>query len=280
MTLDVVVPAVRTATLSRLLWSLAQGSIRPDMVSVVSNEVDGEVETHGLEVRVLLFSSERYPFGAYDLALRRNVGIFYSACSHVVTFDDDQIAPRTMLAAVRGLLEDRPYVWGHHRYASFARFSPEALIDRAPRAGRTREHPPNAWHLWQSCYGGMFAAERALLERLGGFDMIFSGRQAGEDQNLGRRIARAVDGRERVFIHEPPFAWHPEENEAWPATSLTNLCSGSHQLGDEVIGDVRVRRCRSCPYLVADDYDSKLFGDEPVLPFDAGLVEVTINGLD
>jgi hypothetical protein len=240
----------------------------------VSNEVDPDLETHGLNVRILEFQSDTYPYGELDLALRRNVGVFHSRGSHVLIFDDDHVAPRDMIEAARALLEEKPYVWGHYRYTDFAGRSLEELVRLEPERGRPREHPPNSWHLWMSCYGGMFAAERELLEEFGGFDLIFSGRFDGSDQDLGRRLAQALNRSDRVYIHEPPFAWHPERRPDWPAVRRSNLCRGAHRLVADRVGDVAVERCEDCPYHVAVDGPIG-FHDETVIRFDPGLVKVT-----
>src|SRR5215813_7200767 len=110
-----------------------------------------------------------------------------------------------------------------------------------PDAGRTREFPPNAWHSWMSAYAGLFGADRKVLLQVRGFDMIFSGRHGGEDQNLGRRLAKFVDGGSSIFVYEPPFAWHPEENAPWDQPVVSNVCSGDHQ----VVIDTRdgIHRC-------------------------------------
>ncbi len=105
MSLDVVVPALRTATIDRLLASLAQGTVRPDAVSLVSNEVPDGLETYGLQVRLLRFRSDRYPIGDRDLALRRDVGIWCSECSHVLTLDDDLVAPANLVETSLELLD-------------------------------------------------------------------------------------------------------------------------------------------------------------------------------
>src|SRR6478672_13385785 len=119
VSLDVVVPALRTATIDRLLASLAQGTVRPDAVSLVSNEVPDGLETYGLQVRLLRFRSARYPIGDRDLALRRDVGIWCSECSHVLTLDDDLVAPANLVESSLELLHRESHFWGHHRYISF-----------------------------------------------------------------------------------------------------------------------------------------------------------------
>jgi len=277
-TLDVIIPSVGRPTLARALESLAQGSALPDSVTVVSNEVPPDLASSGLPLRVLGFDSERYPYGVRDVALRRNVGIFASGCAHVLTFDDDQVAPRSMVADVRRLLEAEPVLWGHHRYVAMAGLGVAELLDRPPARGRAREHPPNGWHGWQSCYGGLFAARRDVVEAVGGFDLGFAGRHAGEDQDLGRRLARRLTGRERVYVHEPPFAWHPTAHEPWPPTR-TNVCpSGEHALVPEIVGGARGERCTRCPWFVTATAPSNDRGDAPVIRFDPSLVAVSVFG--
>ena len=271
MSLDVVVPALRTATIDRLLASLAQGTVRPDAVSLVSNEVPDGIETHGLDVRLLRFRSDRYPIGDRDLALRRDVGIWSSECSHVLTLDDDLVAPANLVETSLELLGRERHFWGHHRYISFAGYAPERLLELPPQLGRPREKPPNDWHLWLSCYGGAFGAERALVLELGGFDLAFSCRQSGEDQSFGRRLSG-----ERVFIHEPPFAWHPTEPEPWGAPGYSNLCEDGHDVEPDELNGMPVSSCRRCPYFVSLD-EERLFSGEVFVPYDPGAVEVTIR---
>jgi hypothetical protein len=271
-TLDVVIPSVGRPSLERALASLAQGSELPDRVTVVSNEPPPGIVANGLPLRFLTFDSVAYPYGDRDLALRRNVGIFSSSCDDVLTFDDDQVAPRTLIADVRSALEREPVVWGHHRYIAMTGRSVASLLDLPPDRGVAREHPPNVWHGWQSCYGGLLAARRAVLEEAGGFDMAFACRHAGEDQDLGRRLARRLRGSDRVFIPEPPFAWHPAEPDPWPATRRRNVCpDGEHDLQPQSFGDARGERCARCPWFTVARPPRR---DDPLLPFDRSLVVV------
>jgi hypothetical protein len=276
VTLDVVVPALRTATIDRLLASLAAGTTRPDAVSLVSNEVPDRIETHGLDVRLLRFRSDRYPIGDRDLALRRDVGIWSSECSHVLTLDDDLVAPSNLVETSLELLERERYFWGHHRYISFDGYAPERLLELPAKLGRPRETPPNSWHLWLSCYGGAFGAERSLVQELGGFDLAFSCRQSGEDQSFGKRLAAETTGREKVFIHEPPFAWHPTEADPWGAAGYSNLCDGRHELEQAEVNGMPVSCCRRCPYFVALD-EELLFSGEVFLPYDPDAVDVSVR---
>jgi hypothetical protein len=276
VSLDVVVPALRTATIDRLLASLAEGRVQPNAVSLVSNEVPEGIETHGLEVRLLRFHSDRYPIGDRDLALRRDVGIWCSDCTHVLTLDDDLVAPANLVETSLELLGRERHFWGHHRYISFEAYSPERLLELPPERGRAREKPPNSWHLWLSCYGGAFGAERTLVLELGGFDLAFSCRQSGEDQSFGKRLAARTTGGERVFIHEPPFAWHPTVPEPWGAPAYSNLCEDGHELEESDLNGMPVSSCRRCPYFLALD-EERLFSGEVFVPYDPDAVEVTIR---
>ena len=278
--LDIIIPAMHPAAcVANVLYSLSRNTVRPDVVSVVSNELDrDDVPSYGLTVRVIRFASEHYLVGERDVALRRNVGIWSSTCSHVLTFDDDQIAPPNLVESSLRLLEQKPYFWGHYRYADFSAHGADELLRMEAARGRPREHPPNAWHQWTSCDAGLFGAERELVQRLGGFDLIFCGRQAGEDQNLGRRLAWHVDHHaERVFIHEPPFAWHPEERIALAKPRYRNLCSGEHRLIPAWVSHVEVRRCEACPYF--EVVTGNLFSSEAVLPFDPGKVATIVESV-
>jgi hypothetical protein len=276
VSLDVIVPTVRPATIGRLLESLALNTVRPDAVSIVSNEVDGSLETHGLDVRLLRFRSEDYPVGDRDVALRRDVGIWSSEASHVLTLDDDVVAPANLIETSMALLAEEPYFWGHYRYISFAGYTLERLVELLPELGRKRESPPNSWHLWMSCYAGAFGAERELVKRVGGFDLAFSGRHSGEDQSLGKRLAAHVAGTERVFIHEPPFVWHPTEPDAWEPPRYSNLCEGEHDLEEAELNGLPVASCRLCPWFVATD-ESRLFSGEVFVPYDPAAVDVTVE---
>jgi hypothetical protein len=275
--IDVVIPSLRPQTVTAALASLSLGSRRPDLVTIVSNEIGRDVDCHGLAVRVLRFRSAIYPVGSQDVALRRNVGIWSSPCSHLITFDDDQIAPADMAASAAALLEQSPYFWGHYRYLRFDGLTVEQIVRLPPEAGRAREHPPNAWHLWQSAYGGLFGASKDLLLEVGGYDMAFCGRHAGEDQDLARRLARRVYGSERIFVHEPPFAWHPEERIAWGEPGWSNLCTDGHELAAARVGGLPAQRCGRCPYF---QLTGPVGGNgRLIIPFDPDSVEIVVEAL-
>lgn len=226
-----------------------------------------------MDVRILSFDSETYPYGENDVVLRRNIGIWESEADVIVFQDDDQIAPANMLSSIEGrFLEGNPLIFGHHRYIDFREHSVDELLVSDPSIGREREKPPNSFHLFYSCYAGMFAAKRSLLLEIGGFDMMFLGRHGNEDQSLGRRLMTRF-GMQRVFIHEPPFAWHPTEpNHTW-ARRRNNLC-GEHQLEQVTTNGVLFTICQRCPYSVFADKTEVLFSGAVVLPYDHSLVQV------
>jgi predicted O-methyltransferase YrrM len=273
MGIDVIVPVRRRCTIDRLLYSFSRNTTEPDTITLISNElVADEIRTYGLNVRVLRFSSSYYPIGFCDAALRRNLGIWTSEASHVVMFDDDQLAPPDLIETSRSILLTQPYFWGHHRFIAFEQPVDE-ILKLPPVAGRAREFPPNSWHSWRSAYAGLFGAERSMLVQIGGFDMRFSGRHGGEDQNLGRRLAQVVYGQTSIYVHEPPFAWHPEENIPWDDAVYSNLCAGGHEI--TVDASDAIHRCGRCPfYWVPDD---QLYGDDVGLRFDPSNVGVHVE---
>ena len=276
MTIDFIVPVRRLQLVERLLWSLSRNSRLPDSVSLVSNELKREsLPTFGLSVRLVRFSSDEYPFGELDVALRRNVGIWASTATHIVTFDDDQLSPPNLVSSIEAVFGERPFFWGHHRFIDFGAYPFEQMLAFPPKAGRAREAPANAWHSWHSAYAGLFGARRDLLLDIGGFDLMFSGRHGGEDQNLGKRLALKYDHSEAVFVHEPPFAWHPELSAKWSETTISNQCFGGHDLQPGRFGNVAVQRCRNCPfYRVLDEEFAR---PEASIRFDPAKVQINVE---
>lgn len=272
MQIDVIIPTMRPESVKTVLYSLSKGTVKPDLVTIVSNEIREDLPCYGLRVRLASFSSSYYPVGYLDVVLRRNIGIWSSPCSHIITFDDDQLAPTDMVLKSIELLRRRPYFWGHYRYVSFSKYHVDDIIPMPPGEGRSRERPANAWHSWQSCYGGLFGADSALLRDLGGFDMIFCGKRGGEDQNLGKRIARAIDRSDRVFIYEPPFAWHPEEKVPLNP-GYSNLCPSKHQLSLSSYEGLALERCAVCPYFRV--VSGEVNRDNVIMKFDPNKVKIT-----
>lgn len=209
MKVEIIVPAARGNLSHRLVESLHRQTRGPDVISLIGNEPD-DVEG----ARVVRYTTD-YLMGPGDVCLRRNIGAFFSDADILIYQDDDQMAPPNMVeSAVEIILKDR-YVWGHHRYIDFG-VDPFAILDLPPEAGKSRESAANRTHLWMSCYAGMFGVSRDLMLELGGFDMAFQGRLGNEDQQLGRRMLYHLYRSDTVFIHEPPFAWHPTQVESLP----------------------------------------------------------------
>ena len=277
MDIDVIVPVRRRARIvDRLLRSFSRNTVRPAAVLLVTNELDpADLDARGLDVRLVRFDSDTYPIGFNDAALRRNVGIWASSSSHVLMFDDDQIAPPALLQSTLRVLAESPVCWGHHRYIDFEAYSFEDLLALRPEAGRARETPPNAWHSWRSAYAGLCGAERALLQRAGGFDMIFSGRHSGEDQDLGRRLAALVHDGDAIYIHEPPFAWHPQQATPWEEPRYSNVCRNDHQLEVREIDGVSTHACSRCPFYWVQNV---AFTERSVrMPFDPSKMRITVT---
>jgi len=273
--IDAIIPSIRPAALQKAMYSLSKGSLLPNLVTVVSNELNACLPNYGMNVRVIQFRSGIYPIGSHDVALRRNIGIWSSRCSHIITFDDDQVAPVNLIETAVGLFRQKSYFWGHHRYIDFDLHSVDELLHMDPAHGRPREHPPNSCHSWLSCYAGLFGAERDVLLQLGGFDMAFCGRHAGEDQELGRRLARRLDHSDRVFIHEPPFAWHPTTKLPWSSTGYTNLCGNVHNLFLTQYNEMDVEACRACPYFRVLHLD--FYHHDVLMRYDHSKVNITIS---
>jgi len=275
--IDVVVPVRRRAAIvDRVLRSFSRGTILPGAVLLVTNELDRrDVNSYGLDVRLVRFESDLYPIGFNDAALRRNVGIWAASAPYVLTFDDDQIAPPPLIESAGAALVNTPVCWGHHRFIDFDAFTFEEVIALPADAGRPRETPPNAWHSWRSAYGGLFAADRGRLQHAGGFDMVFSGRHSGEDQDLGRRLAATVHGGASIYVHEPPFAWHAEKPTAWEECRYSNLCRGDHSLAVTTISGATAHACSRCPFYLV----SRVESTEPHarIPFDVSKVRTTVT---
>lgn len=250
MTVSVVIPATRPSV-TDLRRSLFQGTLLPDEVIVVSNEVDG-----------VRFSSDVQPIGVGDAGLRRNIGADLATGDILVFLDDDQIAPRGMLEAAVTIAERDGFCWGHHRFIDFTAHPFEELLDLPPEAGRSRENGVNRWHGWQSSYAGLFAIRRDLFWEIGGFDLAFLGHHGSEDQQLGRRLS---DGKLQSYIHEPPFAWHPEITQ-FHVQPVTNV-SGVHEVTMTTINGHDFLACGTCPSRQPIFVDGLTMSEQVVIPY-------------
>lgn len=255
------VVATPTRSPSRLIESLSLNTIKPDLITLVTNG-NHEIDTFGLPVRLIRFHSDEYSYGRNDVALRCNIGIFEAQEDYVIFQGDDQIASPTMIADSIKLFKTKTHFWGHHRYVEFGTHTTGVIMAQPPTSGRSRERGVNILHGNQSCYSGMFGI-RADLARRTKFDMAFNGRHAGEDQQLGKRL----DG-SKVFIHEPPFAWHPTDPSPWEDLGPNNVCD-SHTLDKIVIRGAYFLVCLNCPWQQYADSEDRLFNVvEPIIDYD------------
>lgn len=268
MKVDIV--AAPTRSPQALVESLSLGTVRPDSVTLVSNAVF-PIDNHGLNVRWLGFRSDHYAYGYRDIALRFNVAIWASEAGAIIFQGDEQIAPPEMVERSLGLLGSTDHFWGHHRYTAFAdKTVPQVMAMRAID-GRPRENGQNRPHTYRSCYSGMLGIWVSSAKAAGGFDMAFNCRHAGEDQHLGWRLDGGM-----AFIHEPPFAWHPEDPLPWGDLGPTNTCRDGHTLLEVDIDGHLFQRCADCPYLSFIGVERHLFRSrDPLIRYDPELVEVT-----
>lgn len=271
MTIDVVIPALRQTEVERLVYSLEEQTRRPDTVSIVSNEIDPFPSS--MNVRILRFNSRIYAVGFKDVALRQNVGIFESQADHILISGDDQIAPPTMIEDSLRVLETEPFLWGHHRIIDFNGLTVDQVRMMPMVRGHPRETPVNYGHAYTSCYGGMFASRRYLLWDMGGFDMAYMCRHAGEDQQLGYRLMRRHN-QPNVFIHEPPFSWMSGSRAPWGPPRVANVCRGEHMLMRTFYGGLPFDACERCPFLVFVGQEKLLLRERPIIPYDHKAVTV------
>lgn len=240
---EVCVPSVRTNWLQRLIDSLAWQTVRPPVITIASN-ADIQIDTRGLRVRQLRFSSKEYAIGEGDASLRRNVATWAAQAPYIVYSDDDQVWPQDAMEwFVRRFATGDHLVVGHHRFIDDLDTNFTWLRNAPAENGASRESPPNASHLWQSCWGGSLGMNAMLLKfGVGGWDM---GYPASEDQQLARRVLGMGDAG-RIRVHEPPFAWHEKTPPRLPRVQdpNTNVCRpGMHQHFE----DGETLRCANCP---------------------------------
>jgi hypothetical protein len=273
---EIVVPALRQSV-ERLVYSLSKCDPQPELVTLVSNEVQ-PFDSYGLRVRLVRFSSKVYPIGYMDVTLRQNVGLYLSDCEVVVIQGDDQIAPHSMLRDVADRLGNGNYLWGNHRLVDFDQYTLDQIMDLDMRDGLSRERPvPPAQHGYWSCYGGMFAARTDFIQSFGGFDMAFNGTHGNEDQQLGYRLMQR-EGKRKVMIWEPPYSWHSIElrdgNGRGRATWLKPKRNGCavHDLVPERRGRFAYLACQKCLYYRFDGNSAELFNGELVERYDPKMV--------
>jgi hypothetical protein len=270
--LDIVIPATRRSV-NHLLWSISQGVALPSRVIVVTNEVTN-VESFSpyYPTEVISFNSREHPIGDADQGLRRNIGIWASDAEYVMTLDDDVFAPKNLVLSAIEEVQQQRVVWGHHRFIDFEP-NGERLLTLEPEAGRSREQGVNRKHLWYSCYAGLMVAERQLLLDVGGYDLAFLCRHGNEDQNLGRRLNHLLDRGDEVWVSEPPFAWHPNE-ERTHASPRNNFCGTTNWLEETSINGVRFLKCNrpSCPYRIFAGTEDEVFSDRLIIAYDPSTI--------
>lgn len=271
MTIDVVIPAIRQQAVERLVYSLERQTRPPDIISIVSNEV--EPFPSSVKTRILRFDSRIYAVGFKDVALRQNVGIFESESDFILISGDDQIAPPTMIADSLAVLETEPFFWGNHRIIDYGDMTVDAIQALSSNHGLSRENPTNYGHAFTSCYGGMFGIRRYLLWDMGGFDMAYMCRHAGEDQQLGYRLMRRHN-ENTAIIREPPFSWMGTGRPPWDPPRVTNMCRGEHVLSRSFYGGLPFDICLYCPYLVFVGLEKSLLRERPIIPYDHTQVTV------
>lgn len=272
MSLEIIIPCVRPTALPRLIRSLAQQTVPPTQVTIVTNHLVPLLDIHdsGIEVRLLQFTSTRYSIGEFDVGLRRNIALWRAESNHVLFFDDDQLAPGTLVETTLAALQKRPVIWGNYRFVDWSTWSDAEVRDNPATVGVSREKPANYEHLPLSCYAGLLGAEAAVLKEVGGFDLVYTVGSC-EDQNLGMRLLGGAD--KLVMIREPPFVWHTTSRLPYERDPHANGC-GDHDLEALRTHDFDWVRCRRCPFV------NKATGQHvdyhPVIvPFDPAGVDVT-----
>lgn len=267
MTVSVVIPATRPC--GDLLGSLAMGTRVPDEMLVVSNEVTG-----GDLATTVKFWSEVHPIGRGDAGLRRNVGAAVASGDILLFLDDDLIAPVGLVEAAVDIAERDGFCWGHHRYIDFEPQPWTDLLQAEPEIGRPREHWVNDWHGWQSSYAGLLAIKAQLFWDVGGFDLAYLGHHGSEDQQFGRRLSLRGIHPNATFVHEPPFAWHPERN-LFHSQIKSNIIDG-HPLVRKTVNGFEFLACENgCPCRSPIDIDGITMSDQVVIPFNRDEFSIT-----
>ena len=253
---EVIIPATRPSV-DDLIASLHFQTIQADSITVVSNEI-----TPLEGVKLIRFWSDLHPIGRGDAGLRRNIGADDTDADIILFLDDDLVAPVGLIKAMLPIVERDGFCWGHHRYIDFSQIPAGAMIHMEPERGRSREAYVNDWHGWQSSYAGLLGIRRDLFWEVGGFDLGFLGYHGSEDQHLGRRLSK---GSNRTFVHEPPFAWHPEE-DLYHSEPVTNV-EGSHQLRTVTVNGQSFATCETCPYRRPSDPGALVLSDQVAIPY-------------
>lgn len=272
--IEILIPSVRQKAPERLVYSLSKGTVKPDLVTIVTNETQ-PFDYCGLNVRLLRFSSATVAYGSRDVALRCNIGMWWAKLEHVLIQSDDQLAPPSMIYHAEQRLASEEYFWANHRIVDFEANTVDEIIGMEGADHVSRETPtPPAWHGYYSCYSGMLGFRRDFMVEFGGIDMAFNGRHGGEDQQLGKRLMMSR-GDNSVFIVEPPYGWiNDRKNKPDPwGKQVTNVCDHPEYL-DTFINGANFRQCQNCPELLYVGHEQELFTGRLIIPFDPDAIEV------
>lgn len=267
MTVSVVIPTTRQSV-DLLIDGLGDQLLPPDEILVVTNEIKPTVGG----VTAIRFWSDRQPFGKGDAGLRRNIGASEATGEFLVFLDDDLLTPPGLIEAGVAIASRDGFCWGHHRYIDFAGFDLDHLRWSSPTIGRSREQGVNRWHGWQSSYAGLLVIRRDLFWEVGGFDLAFLGHHGSEDQQLGRRLS---GGSYRTFVHEPPFAWHPEQALYHDVGFRSTNIGLSHRMERITVNGQPFAKCASCPCRYPLDIESLTLSEEVIIPFSRGDFRLT-----
>jgi hypothetical protein len=275
--MEVIIPQMRPQHLDNLIYSFGKTGA-PDLITLVSNLNLSLRVASPCPIRQLRYETDTYSTGDYTVVLKRNIGAWWAKHENIVFFDDDQLSSNGMLIAFDKLLNTTDIVYGHHRFIDYDSHALDDILDAPPAAGISREHPVNAAHTFQSGYGGLLGIKQSLYLGLGGMDMWWSNVPSHEDQDFTRRMLMAK-GWSTIFVHEPPFAWHP----LWGASTRlpvtkepSNLCN-SHHIVTKTLQGIDYEACTLCPWHAASRIEMR--NATPMMPFNPLRVNVTESWL-
>src|SRR5207247_2282918 len=86
--------------------------------------------------------------------------------------------------------------------------------------------------------------------------------------------AQAIGHGDAIYVHEPPFAWHPERSTPWDAPRHSNVCRGEHAVRMGQVDGVPAHTCARCPFYWVPD--SAFTSDGVRMPFDPSRVRTEI----
>jgi hypothetical protein len=299
MRIEVVVPLCRSFVLAPMLRSFAKQTVRPDVVTLVTNWDSAKMEATvkealakeqvELRVRQLCFATDVYAWGMSDAGLRRNMAAWNSDEEAMLLWDDDQVPSRDTIEASLDLFRLGPWVFGHHRFVDFDAVPLDELLDWPPERGVSREKPANSFHTYHSTYGGNVAVLRKAYIDLGGYDLIYT--RGCDDINIGRRVI----GDNHVIVREPPLAWHPKSKLGMDMLMSGNICRNHMTSNARVSMEGMVIKnglrpppyperkswayaaCTKCPWVEPNpaDPDEIVHWQGPVLRYDPKNVSIT-----